>query len=271
MPAAWLLTTSLVADTVFLKNGAWIDGRVKARNDKTIQIEIGKIGRMEIAASEVYEIEKNNRSGEEAFARKPGDDGNIVQQPTKEKSESEGTSEEEAGGTTKSGETKGSKEEARKDAEKSPASAGKEDPKAKIDPALKSRIEELVTELQRQKPQNRTRAERHLKAIGAPAIPYLLPLVKHESDLTRVAAMRLLNDFGDETAVETCIDALLDSNEYVRDLANKTLEHVTHESFGYEAQASPRRRETAQEKWRKWWEAEQEELAKEKELSAQAR
>ena len=41
---AWVLSPFISADTVYLKNGAWIDGIVRARNEKVVEIEIGKIG-----------------------------------------------------------------------------------------------------------------------------------------------------------------------------------------------------------------------------------
>ena len=72
---------------------------------------------------------------------------------------------------------------------------------------------------------------------------------------------------GDESVIEACIEALTDSNEFVRDFAGKTLERVTHEDFGYQPEASPRRREQAQEKWRKWWASEKDELEKSRGLA----
>ena len=73
-----LLAASLEADTVYLKNGSWIDGRVRARNQKVVEIEIGKIGKMEINADEIYEIEKNRRTGEENYARKAEEERNLL-------------------------------------------------------------------------------------------------------------------------------------------------------------------------------------------------
>ncbi len=47
---AWCLVacvflTPLRADTVYLKNGAWIDGRARVRGD-IVEIEIGKLGKV---------------------------------------------------------------------------------------------------------------------------------------------------------------------------------------------------------------------------------
>ena len=269
----------LRADTVYLKNGAWIDGRVRARTDEVVEVEIGKIGKIEISVSEIYEIEKNNRTGEEKQPNSKDEEERIARLSRDAKL---------AGGAQKTDGTPAKPDTTRADSSKKPEGegSGKSDvdregasspppPEGKaedptLDPQLKARIEELVRDLERQKPQLRTRAEVHLKAIGAPAVPFLTPLAKSANDLTRVAVFRLLSEFGDERAVDACIEALSDPNEYVRDFANRTLERVTQKSFGYVAQASPRRRETAQQKWKKWWEEEKRELEKSRELAGRS-
>ena len=255
--AAAASSPSLVrGDTVYLKNGAWIDGRVRARSEKVLEIEIGKIGRMEIAVEDIHEIEKNSRTGEE-YAQKE------LAELKRLGLVKDSNAEEKPAASTTSEEKEGAEGEEAKEAKTPPQSRDVEKPEGPpIDPALKQRIEELVSDLERQKSQYRVRAERHLKAIGPPAIPFLIPLAKSNSELTRVAVMRLFHEMGDESVIETCIEALTDSNEFVRDFAGKTLERVTHEDFGYAPEASPRRRELAQEKWRKWWASEKDELEK---------
>lgn len=256
--AAASFPSLLHGDTVYLKNGAWIDGRVRARSEKVLEIEIGKIGRMEIAVEDIHEIEKNSRTGEEYAQRELAE---LKRLGLVKDSKAPEKQEEAAGAAT--GEGSGAE-----DAKAPSRPRGGEDPEGPpIDPALRQRIEELVSDLERQKTQYRVRAERHLKAIGPPALPFLIPLAKSNSELTRVAVMRLFHEMGDESVIEPCIDALTDANEFVRDFAGKTLERVTREDFGYQPQASPRRREIAQEKWRKWWASEQEDLEKSRALA----
>ena len=264
---AVLIPCAICADTVYLKNGAWIDGRVRARTDKILEVEIGKIGKIEIDVAEVHEIEKNNRTGDDITRQDARELERLgllkdTQKPVPvlddEKEPAEKDDDKEAKEPEK--DAKAEKDEKSDDAPPSD-SKGEE-----IDAALKERIEQLIHDLKRQKAQPRVRAERHLKSIGAPAVPFLTPLLEDESELTRIAAARLLSEMGDETVIEPCIEALLDSNEHVRELANKTLEKVTHENFGFQAQASPRRRELARDKWRKWWESEKAELEKDRAL-----
>ena len=267
---AALSFSSLRADTVYLKNGAWIDGRVRSRNDKVVEIEIGKIGKMEINVEEIHEVEKNNRTGDETYDRTKED--GVESGVFRLTREGKKIAAEKKDGS-KDSEDDGSESDGAEAKEKKQGDKGAEavKPSPKIDPELKARIEQLIQDLIRQKTQARVRAERHLKAIGPPALPFLIPLAKNDSDLTRIAVMRLFNEFGDESVVETLIDALSDSSEYVRDLANKTLQRITHEDFGFQAQATPRRRENAQEKWKKWWESEKDSLAKEQNLSGKDR
>ncbi len=261
-------------DTVYLKNGAWIDGIVRSRSEKSIEIEIGDIGKVEVPAEEIHQVEKNNRTGAER-RQAPTDkkvelkivnkDGKQVVtalgvKPVDGTTTDEAPAKDAAGNPVKPGSKDAAPTPTPEEDEPEESSSKKKEEK-KIAPELKSRIEGLVQDLQKQKPQFRTRAERHLKAIGEPALQFLIPVAKNDADLTRTSVFRLFYEMGDESVIETCVDALLDGNEYVRDLANKTLERVTNEHFGYQSNASPRRREAGHEKWKKWWDDEKREMA----------
>ncbi len=87
-------------------------------------------------------------------------------------------------------------------------------------------------------------------------MPFVTPLRKNSSELTRIAAFRILEEVGDDRAIEACIEGLSDANEYVREYANKALKRITGQDFGFVAVAAPRRRELAEAKWREWWEGE---------------
>src|SRR5690606_11551594 len=84
-------------------------------------------------------------------------------------------------------------------------------PKDEVDPKLRDEITQLVHDLTREKPKHRVRAERRLKAIGAPAVPFLLPLATHESEAVRIATFRLFSEVGDESVIDVSIAALTDS------------------------------------------------------------
>lgn len=246
----------LSADTVYLKNGNWIDGMVQPRKEgDSILLIIGDLGRVEIQLEDVYEIEKNSRTG----GSTP-----LPQDKQPESLEDSLVSPQDLSGLGDQGAARddtgdgGDEEmELRAGAADTP---GVESETETIDPELKARIEKLVSDLTRQKSKYRVRAERHLKVVGPAAIPYLLPLTKHKSDLVRVSTFRLFHSFGDERVIDSAIGALLDSNEHVRDFAHRTLQRITQEDFNYKPLASPRRREYAHKKWRKWWNEEKESL-----------
>jgi hypothetical protein len=278
--------TPLGADTVFLKNGAFINGVVSSKGEEAIILQVGEQGRLEIVLVDVYAIEKNSLTGAESSVpvearerlaiRKDsapekkgsegaqGNDGARPDPGTEAQDGAEGAQDgaedaedDEAEGAEGGAEDDGGKDEAE----------GTPSQEPEIDADLKKRIEELVTDLDRQKAKHRVRAERHLKAIGAPCLYYLLPLAGSESEQTRIAVMRLFDEFGDDTVIDACIEALLDANEFARDYANRALKRITLEDFGFQPSASPRRREIAHEKWVKWWQSEKRDMAEARELA----
>ena len=244
------VSTLVVADTVYLKNGAWIDGIVRTRNSEVIQLDIGRIGKMEIPLEEVYEIEKNSRTGSDAVLSVEGRELEVAVGQPKDGKKSSGK---------KSGKTPDVEDEDEDDRQddKAGKADGLEEEESWIDPELKKRIDGLVADLKRQKSKFRVRAQRHLRAVGPPAIPFLVPLAEDNSELVRVSVFRLFHALGDDTVIEVCIEALVDSNEYVRDFSHRALRRITGENFGYKPFASPRRREGVYKKWKKWWDEEQ--------------
>lgn len=260
------------ADTIYLKNGAFIDGMVGYRSTTFLELEIGKIGKLHIALDDIFVIEKNNRTGEELAQAYVDPEGEREILPTRRKSRG-------SDGSDEPGELSDDDDDgARKSPRTSPRNSRDDDGRSdddsddidimsqlvdeeEIDPKLERRIKDLVKDLEREKPRYRVRAERHLKTIGQPAVPFLIPLTESKNDLTRIATMRLFLSFGDDRVVDGCIELLTDVNEYVRDYANRTLKRVTGENFGFVPYASPRKRELVQTKWAKWWKKELADLA----------
>jgi hypothetical protein len=256
-----------LADTVYLKNGAWIDG-VAIQRDDAVLVRIGEIGRVELELDDVYAIERNSLTGSETTAAAVQARG-VEITPQKVDQEDPGAADESAPRDGPDEAKSGEKRDAGNEGASSSKSQAAGDAEVEaIAPELKALIEKHVADLKRDQAKFRVRAERHLKRVGTVAIPFLIPLVRDGGEQTRVAVMRLFLGFGDERVVDPCIGALLDSNEYVRDFAQQTLRRVTLENFGFHANASPRRRRFAQQKWAKWWRAEQKELEEVRALTA---
>jgi len=283
--ACMVLPATAVADTVYLKNGEWIDGKVSLKTSTVIELQIGDIGKIELAVEDIHSIEKNNRTGGrslESYVEPKGKTEKLGAGKTAAKTDkkTEAPAKDAGADSTKTAtaekverkpvDPKSSDASEEKEESGSKGAKGGDDEKgakSELDPELKARIEELVREIQRDKARNRVQAERHLEAIGQPAIPFLIPIARNPNDLTRIAVMRLFHSFGDHQVVEPAIEGLLDDNEYVRDYANKSLKRITGEDFGYQPSASPRRREVAQRKWLDWWDKEKKAMADERKLS----
>lgn len=66
---------ALLGDTVYLTNGASIDGMVTGRHEGYIIVSVGNVGTMKISVDEVKTIEKNSRTGylDPTRGKKPSD------------------------------------------------------------------------------------------------------------------------------------------------------------------------------------------------------
>ena len=213
-------------DTVYLKNGSSIDGVFIGKHEGHVILQIGNLGKMEFPEEEVLTIEKNARTG-------------PVNRKRNEKKSEENPLE-------KLDELKKSR---KKPEEKSSQEA------LPIDPGLESEIQALVYDLTRQRSTKRHRAEKKLAAIGKPVIPYLLPVTSHPSELTRIAAFRILKKYPDFSAAEASLQGLTDSNRFARKLAWETLQEISGKRwiFPWDDSASPRDRQRAKVRWLDWW------------------
>ena len=268
------------ADTVHLKNGAFINGVVLQRDDAVL-VAIGDLGRLEIPWDQIDRIERNALTGEEtaeSIARRVsatvpevpdadvGEDageprgpfvGTDGDQPDVERPENApvGDSELTRPSPVANGESNRGEAPQPGDVKSSvPQPVSRDDAEeAELDPQLQNEIDSWVTQLRGQNSKQRIRAEQNLREVGAPVVPFLLPLAQDSAVLVRIATFRILAELADERVVEVAIEALLDENEYVRGYADKALRRATNESFGYRARAHPARRRMSQTKWRKWW------------------
>jgi len=242
---AGILLVPLCGDTVFLYNGTTIDGIVKARHEDTIELQIGRFGRIFIPLELVEAVEKNDRDGTVQATslslerkRESVDAIKEVAPGKKNKDETEATGE-------------GGKEAFR-------GYLRKEDVK---DPELRRKIERFVYDLTRQRHRNRVRAERRLIEVGEPAVPFVVEVADHENHLVRLAVMRILKKVGNEAAIPPALKHLSDENEFVRQAAVEVLRTLTGKRFGYDARAPKAAREKAAAAWRAWYEEEKKQQA----------
>ncbi|MCH2364982.1 MAG: HEAT repeat domain-containing protein, partial [Planctomycetes bacterium] len=92
-----------------------------------------------------------------------------------------------------------------------------------VDPKLDAEIRRYVSELSRQRSQNRVRAETALKRLGPVTLPYLEKAARHPFALTRRAIIRIVAETGGPEGVKLLRAALKDEDSWVRKLAREAL------------------------------------------------
>ena len=75
-------------DTIYLKNGSWIDGVATSR-DESVLVRIGNVGQVEIPLDEVYAIERNSLTGSEASVAVEARELQLTTEEGEESSDSE--------------------------------------------------------------------------------------------------------------------------------------------------------------------------------------
>ena len=261
----------LRADTVYLKNGAYIDGEIVSRSDRGIVVTIGRVGRIEIAHDDIVSIEKNKRNGTRAVNSRsstkahsgaPSKDEKRKTQSRGKKNSKESAADSDASPSGKAKSATAKSRAPRDDTEaptgtKAGSRSVEDGEKSEISAELRKELVQLVHDLQRQRSRVRHRAERRLLAIGAPAVEFVLPLAENESQFTRMSAFKILASTtpeGDDTPIiEAALKGLDDDYVYAREYAANTLRKLAKEEFQYSARGAAAARQAAVSKWNVWW------------------
>ena len=231
------------ADTVYLRNGSTIDGMVVGRKEGLVLLQIGNLGRMEIPEKDIEQIEKNARTGY-VDPKRNVDKDKLEENLTGDRDKD----------SDKKGDTSGGK---------NPPVEKEEVPT--LDPDTEEKVKAWVYDLTRQRSAHRVRAERRLTALGSPVVPHLLPVARHPADFTRIAVFRMFKKIGDDRVIDACLAALEDENRFVRKMAWESLRKLSGRRyfFPWNDDATDRQRTKAIQRWREWWEKEQERRAEE--------
>jgi len=213
---------------VYLKNGRKIPGNVLASPENhPLTVEIGHLGKLLLPRDQIEKVEKS--------------DGKIDLPLVVEKKK-----------PTKASQTEPAIETTPSAGEPDRASTGVEEPAITL--KLQARILKHLQELTRWRSRDRTRGEKLLGEIGAPAVPYLYDISRHPFGLTRRAVLRLVRDIGDPTGIPLALEALLDEDRFVRSLAHEALRSLLSVDLGSTANAKMRRRLETQKRWRDYYE-----------------
>ena len=198
---------SALADTVELRNGRVIHGKVigkfPASGPVTITFTGG--GSLTLDPGSILSVRRDTRCD---FKVSPGKPANEKPRKVQESAgEKPGTSPKKP-------------EEKKKPVQEAEEGAGTGAP---VDPKLDAEIRRYVSELSRQRSQNRVRAEASLKRPGPVTLPYLEKAARHPFALTRRAIIRIVAETGGPEGVKLLRAALKDEDSWVRKLAREAL------------------------------------------------
>jgi len=121
-----------------------------------------------------------------------------------------------------------------------------------------SRLKEvllLVKELQRQRTQNRTRAERKLATMGPAVIPHLIPVARSPFDLARISALRILLKTPHFDQAKVALEGLDADNRWVRKLSWQLIVKISgiEGRFEWEKQDAKGLRARQAKRWNRWY------------------
>jgi hypothetical protein len=204
---------SALADTVELRNGRVIHGKVIGKLPAsgpvtvTVTVTFTGGGSLTLDPGSILSVRRDTRCD---FKVSPGKPGNEKLRRKVQES---------AGG--KPGTSPKKPEEKKKPVKEAEESAGTGG--APVDPKLEAEIRRYVSELSRQRSQNRVRAEAALKRLGPVTLPYLEKAARHPFALTRRAIIRIVAETGGPEGVKLLRAALKDEDSWVRKLAREAL------------------------------------------------
>jgi hypothetical protein len=245
VPFLLLVWGILLADTVTLRNGGKLHGKVIKESEEEIVLRITDIGTMTLRKRDVVSVQKDQT---DATAPPPS-------QVTEE--------EKPAPAEEKPAEKASGKEEPAN--KEQPTTKQADEKEAEPDPELKAQIDELIQQLALRRTGYRSNAKAKLAEIGKPAVSALIKILKEGTDWQREGAAELLGTIGDKRATEPLINALPDTNEFVRKNAIDSLSTLTNQTLDFVYDAPEADRQEAVKKWQEWLAKKKEEEAKKKE------
>ena len=197
------------ADTIELQNGRVIHGKVIGKLPATgpVRITFTGGGSLTLEPGRILRVLRDSSCDFRTATGKPGSDGIPKGAKPAEK---------------KPGELPKKPEEKKRPVEKT-EQPDRTDAEP-IDAKLEAEILGYISELSRQRSQNRVRAEAALKRLGPVPLPYLEKAARHPFELTRRAIIRIVAETGGPDGADLLRAALSDKDPWVKKLAREALE-----------------------------------------------
>lgn len=219
--------TAARADSIYLKNGNILEGKIVKSNEEKVWISLGGKAQIVVEQSEIEKIERDEKDGDDYFKRKGGVRGRDGYNPYGKKG---------GGAGEESGEN--------------PYVDNEE-----VDEETQARIDILIRDLTtRQDNRFVVRAKNKLTAIGFPAGKSLVQVMGDPQPKVRQRIAEILRDIGYKPATPNLIGSYLgDENGFTRQASIEGLEKFTGKRFGYNPYDPLPVRERAVERWKAWW------------------
>ena len=202
-------TGAASADTIELQNGRIIHGKVIGKLPATgpVRITFTGGGSLTLEPDRILRVLRDSSCDFRTATGKPGSD--VIPKSAKPAEKKP------VGLPKKPGEKKKPVEKTGK-----PDKTGAEP----IDAKLEAEILGYISELSRQRSQNRVRAEASLKRLGPVTLPYLEKAARHPFALTRRAIIRIVAETGGPDGADLLRAALSDKDPWVKKIALGALE-----------------------------------------------
>ena len=227
------------ADTVTLTNGSKIDGTVLKESATEVVLQVGTLGVVRLQKDTISAVEKNRRTG--VVKKRPDSD-----KPRKKN-------------VNQKGEVKSEKKSALTSITGVKVSQSLkthlDDPLVAFTGKQKLEVEQWVEDLQRQRVNYRSRAERKLKETGPRVVPLLQSVAQSQFALTRVCALRVLNQFPRYESMSAALAGLDSDDPWVRKLSSELAAKISGDRrpFPWKDAGASAERSRAKSEWSLWY------------------
>lgn len=235
----FVLNSFSFADTIILKNGSAIDGTVISESDSEVVLQVGSLGTLRLQKDKISAVEKNRRTGE--GPKKRGADKNRPQIGSdQEKSESLIQP---------------------RSSVKVPAKISSslktflDSPLPELEGEQKLLVEQWIKDLQRQRVNYRTRAEKRLGEAGPRVVPLLQSVAQSQFVLARICALRILNQHPRYESMPAALAGLESEDPWVRKLSSELATKIigSKQVFPWKETKSTSRRSRLKSEWSRWY------------------
>lgn len=248
-----LWTGPIRGDTIHLRNGGLLEGKVLIESDWAVVVQLGLYARITLRPDEILKIVEDKRDG--SVYQQAKDSGitrsEFLRAPTKKvtipSGELPAVDDSTITGGTDSAAESPVEDSATQDNPYLPVSL--ED----IDPDMRAEAFFWLTQLTSRNNKAHIRARTNLTRLGNEVIPLVAPFVDNELERVQLFAIPRIAAAAYKPAVPDLIGILMDEDESVRASTVSALQGLSSQNFGFDPAGDDGTRERAAALWDAWW------------------